>query len=132
MTTRLTDGELYDAVGELRSWVDEGQTLIKKLTGELLERQPGIEMEARLVPDGCFFRKRTGSVQYLRISDSAASFYMKDTSLVYGIEGYGNMTGVKPETKVIAIQPPNWKQDEWWRDLMTELGLFDEDAEDEK
>lgn len=130
MAQRLTDDELYETIGELQTWMANGQELLDRLTGELQERQPGVEVEARLVPRGSFFRKRTGEVQYMRISDSAAKHNMKDPTLVYGIAGHGNMAGVKPETKVVAIPPPNWKEDFEWRELMTELGLYEEPEED--
>lgn len=131
MGERLTDEELYEVIGEMGSWICDGQELIAKLTNELHERQPGVEMEARLVPDGSYFRKRAGSTLYMRISDSAARFHMKDPTQVYGIVGYGQITGVKPETKVVAIPPPNWKTDGGvWRDLMIELGLYEEPEED--
>lgn len=130
MTKRLTDEELYDVIGRLSHWIDEGQELIETLTGELHERQPGIEMEARHVPQGSYFRKRTGSVLYMRISESAAKHNMRDPSMVYGIADYGNMTDVKPETKVVAIPPPNSQYNGVWRDLLIELGLFEEPEED--
>ena len=129
MKTRLTDDELYQILGELNSWMADGQELLSKLQNEAEARQPGVELEARLVPQGCYFRKRTGEVLYMRISDSAVKHNMKDPTLVYGLADYGNMAGVKPETKVVAIPPPNWQENDWWRELMTELGLYEEPEE---
>jgi hypothetical protein len=131
MTTALTDEERDRLIGKLSRWVDEGRQLIAMLEGNRNGRTPGVEMKARLVPEGSYFRGRGGGVLYRRVSDSAAKHCIRDTTRNYGIDDSGNMASFDPEMKIVAIPPPNWQEDdEVWRELMTELGLYEEPEED--
>ena len=58
---------------------------------------------AKDVPQGKCFRKKTGTVVYLRISESSQKFAKMDENFVWGVAHNGNLAHVKPDAQVFQV-----------------------------
>jgi hypothetical protein len=56
---------------------------------------------AMTIPEGGFFRKQTGTIVYLRVSESSVGFHKLDKAKVYGVAYNGNMCCVAPNLPVV-------------------------------
>ena len=74
-------------------------------------------IDAADVPGGDFFRKRTGSTPYVRLTESSVRYLKLDGDKVWGVTDYGNVTQVLGHTKVVLLSKPaaNYN-DEWESD----------------
>lgn len=86
--------------------------------------------EAKDIPEGGFFTKRTGTFAYLRVSDSAANFLKLDANYIYGVAYNGNMARVKRDC-IVAISDlhamvANQQSEDLWNDTFAKEGWRDE------
>lgn len=69
---------------------------------------------AKDVQDGHFFRKRTGTTPYVRLTESSVRFLKLNPDKVYGVTSYGNVTVMEPDKLVVALGEVNHETDEEW------------------
>ena len=60
-------------------------------------------IEAHELSNGDCFRKRNGTYVYIKLSDSSVKYSGLDSNLVWGVCFNGNVTTVKPTTKVHRV-----------------------------
>jgi hypothetical protein len=97
--------------------VDFDQLSVAELEAILKHKQ---KSETSLVPakdvqDGHFFRKRTGTVVYVKLTSSSVRFLKLDPEKVYGVCDYGNVTVLDPDKNVVALGETSYESDEDWR-----------------
>ena len=78
------------------------QTYIDRLERHHVKTHPRT-VAAGTLHGGDNFRKKTGEMVYLVISDSSARFYKLGEGKVYGVCDNGNMASVDPETQVVKV-----------------------------
>ncbi len=90
--------------------VDELKAVIKHKEQNATRLVP-----AREVQDGHFFRKRTGTVCYVKLTESSVRFLKLDPEKVYGVCDYGNVTVMDPDKNVVALGETSYESDDDWR-----------------
>lgn len=122
-----------DSLYALQDWITEGGFIPQMGAQELMGKLPRILIEAGDVPEGENFCKQHGSYWYRRISQSAADRYLEEeirSGAVYGVSDSGNMTDLAP-TKKVWVRPPNdWKQIEYWVELMQKYLGYDPEEDE--
>jgi hypothetical protein len=95
-------------------------------------KPPVVLRKASEIPRGGFFRKKTGTYVYMRISAAAVRFHKLDENTVYGVCFNGNVADVPADKEVavctLAEFQENIDDDEAWHRA---IGARDEDEFDD-